>query len=198
MTELGPRSDFIIIDVPESKHFDLLCISGNSDIEEERRRLWSAAIATSFVKLKKEKFVDLSSDINDYLDSMDLEDIDVNIDRGSDVDHVVIVMHGIRDNGFWTKRVASEVMSIGRYDNMTVWAPTLSCGYFSMWNFIVPFGRERALLWFMERYADVKTHFPNPRISFVGHSNGTYLAARSLVICDAILFENIALARSVI
>ena len=90
-----------------------------------------------------------------------------------------MVIHGIRDNGFWTKRVAREIKNLGRTEKINVRAPTPSYGYFSMWDFIKPGGREQATYWFMEQYANIKSHFPDAKISFVGHSNGTYIAARS-------------------
>lgn len=50
----------------------------------------------------------------------------------------------------------------------------------------------------MEKYADVKSHFPNAEISFVGHSNGTYIAGKALNECHAIKFHRVVLAGSVL
>jgi pimeloyl-ACP methyl ester carboxylesterase len=159
----------------------------------------AAAITNDFTTLSGQRWAVPAADIDDYLDPMDIVDPAVNAEEnGANVEHAVMVVHGIRDNGFWTKRVAREVKSLGRMSHMIVRAPTPTYGYFSMWDFVKPGGREQATFWFMERYADVRSHFPDAKVSFVGHSNGTYIAARALELCSAIRFENIVFAGSVV
>ena len=198
-TELGPRSEFVYVELPGANHLQALLISGeNSEVAIRRQRLLSV-LTDTFEDLSAKDWSVSSSDIDDYLDPMDLvgDDTDIRQDRRS-IEHVVMVVHGIRDNGFWTKRVAREIKTLARARSENVRAPTPSYGYFSMWDFIKPGGRERATRWFMERYADVQSHFPNAKISFVGHSNGTYIAARALKICPAIRFNRVVLAGSVL
>lgn len=158
-----------------------------------------AAICYDFGSLTQVSWAVPAGDIDDYLDPMDISEGQSGAAlQGSDVEHAVIVVHGIRDNGFWTKRVAREIKTLGRKSGMVVRAPTPSYGYFSMWDFVRPGGRDQATSWFMERYADVKSHFPHAKISFVGHSNGTYIAAHALALCSAIRFENVVFAGSVV
>ncbi len=114
------------------------------------------------------------------------------------VDRVVFIIHGIRDNGFWTKRVAREIKAEGRKGDLVIRAPSPSYGFFSMWDFINPWGREEATYWFLERYAEAKRLWPGAKVSFVGHSNGTFLAARALAICPMVHLERIAFAGSVV
>ena len=203
-TELGPRIEFAFIELSGSTHMDALQITGNNAQNKERRLRLKAAISSDFESLYKETWAVRANDIDDYLDPMDIADATAPL-IGQDnqanqvvVVHAVMVIHGIRDNGFWTKRVAREIKNLGRTKEINVRAPTPSYGYFSMWDFIKPGGREQATYWFMEQYANVKSHFPDAKISFVGHSNGTYIAARSLELCPAIQFENIVFAGSVV
>lgn len=197
-TELGPRIEFAFIELPGSNHTDAILIEGTEHTAVERRRRLVAAIADDFDALKESTWAVPSSDIDDYLDPMDLVSSDSARADSATVEHAVIVMHGIRDNGFWTKRVAREIKTLARAKGIVVRAPTPSYGYFSMLDFIRFGGRDQATYWFMERYADIKSHWPAAKISFVGHSNGTYVAARALQRCECISFENVVFAGSVV
>ena len=198
-TELGPRVEFVFIELKRSNHSEAIQIAGNSPAATERRRCLVAAIKEDFEALSRESWAVPAADIDDYLDPMDITETKAGEAMHHPVvEHAVIVVHGIRDNGFWTKRVAREIKTLGRESGLIVRAPTPSYGYFSMLDFVMPGGREQAAFWFMERYADVKNHFPSAKISFVGHSNGSYIAARALELCAAIRFENVVLAGSVV
>jgi pimeloyl-ACP methyl ester carboxylesterase len=50
----------------------------------------------------------------------------------------------------------------------------------------------------MDQYVGAKAQFPEAEISFIGHSNGTYLAARALRDYDDARFKNIFFAGSVV
>jgi len=198
-TELGPRDEFAYVELPGCKHSDVIRFDrkdANSRILLDRV---VDAISLGFDNLLKKPWALPPSDIDDYLDPMDLSDNSQSIASRADlVDHAVMVVHGIRDNGFWTKRVAREIKTLARISGENVRSPSPSYGYFSMWDFIKPGGRRNATYWFMERYAEVCSRFPNADISFVGHSNGTYIAANALKLCSAIRFKQVVLAGSVV
>jgi len=211
-TELGARPEFTYLDLPGSNHIQATWIEDPDAIDfkvraadrpalarnAERRRRLVDALTLPQDALNRGGAVP-AADIDDYLDPMDISEArDDRAGAGSAVQHAVIVMHGIRDHGFWTKRVAREIKSLARSTGRVVRAPSPSYGYFSMWDFVRPGGREKAAYWFMERYADVRSHFPNAQISFVGHSNGTYIAARSMQLCPAVRFRNVVFAGSVV
>jgi pimeloyl-ACP methyl ester carboxylesterase len=198
-TELGPRTEFAYIELDGSNHVDALQLAGDAPAVVARRERVVAAISSSFDELQLKEWALPSGDIDDYLDPMDLSEGGATSARLNDgVEHAVIVVHGIRDHGFWTKRVAREIKTIGRTNAIAVRAPSPSYGFFSMWDFVKPTGRTKATYWFMERYADVRSHFPNAKISFVGHSNGTYIAANAMVLCPAIRFDAVVFAGSVV
>jgi pimeloyl-ACP methyl ester carboxylesterase len=50
----------------------------------------------------------------------------------------------------------------------------------------------------MDRYVEIRARYPNAAVSFVGHSNGTYLLARSLSDYPAVRFARVVLAGSVV
>ncbi|MDJ0890202.1 MAG: hypothetical protein QNK18_03240 [Gammaproteobacteria bacterium] len=198
-TELGPRDEFAFVELPRSTHAEAIQISGSNPEAVVRSSRLVAAVSSEIESLAIESWAVPASDIDDYLDPMDIvADDSGGPESGTTVERVVIVIHGIRDNGFWTKRVAREIKSLGRRNNISVRAPTPSYGFFSMWDFVKPGGRQNAAYWFMERYADVKSHFPKARVSFVGHSNGTYIAARALELCPAVNLERVVFAGSVV
>ncbi|MEW8625671.1 MAG: hypothetical protein AB2551_07975 [Candidatus Thiodiazotropha sp.] len=198
-TEMGPRSEFVFVELPGVTHGEALHISGDDRETTIRRHRMITALRESYQDLNNQDWVLPPEDIDDYLDPMDLVNEEfTNKDELETVQHVVMVIHGIRDNGFWTKRVAREIKSLARDRNISIRAPTPSYGYFSMWDFVRPGGREQATRWFMERYADVLSHFPNASISFVGHSNGTYIAGRALADCPAIHLHRVVFAGSVL
>lgn len=140
-----------------------------------------------------------SDDIDDYLDELDRPVGSLAVMKPLEgVARAVFIVHGIRDNGFWTKRIARELKARGRDRGLFIRAPSPSYGFFSMWDFIRPWGREDATYWFLEKYAEVRVLFPDARIDYVGHSNGTFLAARALECSPMVRFDRIVFAGSVV
>jgi pimeloyl-ACP methyl ester carboxylesterase len=109
----------------------------------------------------------------------------------------VFVMHGIRDDGFWTSRIAKRVKE--RAPNACVLrASTPTYGYFAMLPFMLRWIRRQKTEWFVDQYVAARAQNPKARISFIGHSNGTYLAACALSDYADVRFENIFFAGSVV
>jgi hypothetical protein len=120
------------------------------------------------------------------------------------VTDVVFVIHGIRDKGFWTQKVAREIKRIsiggtapdGRARN--VQSMTASYGYFPMIPFLMRRIRAHKVAWLMDRYTEARARYPKARFHYVGHSNGTYLVAGALRDYVTASFDRIVLAGSVI
>ena len=105
------------------------------------------------------------------------------------VEDVVFVMHGIRDDGYWTHRVAAAIKeeaekarkpenALEKIKFYPSWTRTY--GYFAMLPFVLPWIRSSKVEWFMDNYVSVKAAYPAARLHFVGHSNGTYIGAYAL------------------
>ncbi len=115
------------------------------------------------------------------------------------VENVVFVVHGIRDQGFWTKRIARRIQRVARQQKQNYVAITSSYGYFPMWPFLFSyFKRQTNVHWLMDQYTMALAKNPNAKISFVGHSNGTYLLASALKNYPSCRFERVVFAASVI
>lgn len=139
-----------------------------------------------------------ADDIDDYLDPLDNEPAR----RDVNVNHVIIIMHGIRDGGTWAKRIGNIIKDIWRDEsklsesrNVRVVSPTY--GYFSIWDFVRPGGRRRAVDWYQNIYANVCALYPSAKVSFLGHSNGTYLGTQALQ-CENLDYKYMILAGSVV
>lgn len=143
----------------------------------------------------------------------DLADIKIDPEHMSDTPalqpdnkatHVVFVIHGIRDHGFWTQKIARGIKKEAEKENADSGADhhfrsfTGSYGYFAMIPFVLPWIRRWKSEWLMDHYVEACARYPKADISFVGHSNGTYLLARALADYPAAHFKRVVLAGSVI
>ncbi|MDP9172220.1 MAG: hypothetical protein M3N54_16505 [Acidobacteriota bacterium] len=111
------------------------------------------------------------------------------------VEHVILIVHGIRDQGEWAvplgdlfeRQAPGKIVSVYR-----------SYGYFPALHFLMRERMEENVRWFVDQYTEQFALYPNATISFVGHSNGTYVIAKALQDYDAIKFDRVFLAGSVI
>ena len=90
---------------------------------------------------------------------------------------VVFVVHGIRDKGYWTRKIARVVVRKGRQMSRRVVALAPTYGYFAMLPFLFPWTRRAKVEWLLDLYVTVKCWHPGADVSFIGHSNGTYILA---------------------
>lgn len=214
--DLGPRDGYTYIEVPESNHIALLHVQharSTDDADKQRRAEQRAGLLLRALTQSPAQLADVAmkhADIDDWLDDMDRPVLPPDRAPEDPVDHVVFIVHGIRDNGFWTKRIGREVKELARRRQappraqgsaprtLVVSAPSPSYGFFSMWDFVNPWGREEATYWFLEKYAEVSVRWPDVPVSYIGHSNGTYLAANALADCRMVAFQRIVFAGSVV
>ena len=202
--ELTHRSYSVFVETPATNHMEMLNVDvasadGEPEKEQviiERRRLLTRGLIDDFDTLSADDdFVIHEDDINDYFDSLD-RPRDLRQINGGAPNHATIILHGIRDNGFWTKRVARRLK-----ENSTrplLRAPSPSYGFFSMLDFVYKPARTKQTKWLMGQYADIRECYPQAHISFVGHSNGTYLAKRAMELCKSIKFKRIFFGGSVV
>jgi pimeloyl-ACP methyl ester carboxylesterase len=111
------------------------------------------------------------------------------------IDDVVFVIHGIRDEGYWTRKIAYRAELIAPDRVATV---TSSYGYFPMLSFLHPGARQEKVEWLMDRYTEAKAMYPQARFHYIGHSHGTYLLAKALEDYPAVRFERVVFAGSVV
>lgn len=115
-----------------------------------------------------------------------------------EVTDVIFVIHGIRDTGYWTQRVARRVKEAGRRYKCEFETETSAYGYFPMLPFLFRKGRQAKVEWLMDQYTEDLALYPRADFSFVGHSNGTYLLAKALEQNPACRFKHVVFAGSVV
>ncbi len=114
--------------------------------------------------------------------------------RGAEA--VYFILHGIRARGHSTWVEDLREMLQAAHPAAKVVTP--SYGRLSAWQFAMPLTRRRNLSWFQDRYAEELASNPRAQISFIGHSNGTYLLGQSLRALSGMRFERVALIASVL
>jgi hypothetical protein len=114
------------------------------------------------------------------------------------VTDVVFVIHGIRDKGFWTHKIARAVKQQAEREKRVFHSFTRTYGYFAIFPFLVPWVRHWKTCWLMDQFVLMRALYPRARFSYVGHSNGTYLLARALLHYPAAKFHHVVFVGSVV
>lgn len=122
------------------------------------------------------------------------------IDSNRDIKNVVFVIHGIRDEGFWTNRIAIKIKrQANNLGEKATWmSETSSYGYFGMLPFLFPYLRRQKVEWLMDKYIENRSLYPEANFHYIGHSNGTYLVAEALDKYCFCKFQHIVFAGSVV
>jgi predicted esterase len=120
------------------------------------------------------------------------------------VKRVVFVLHGIRDMGHWATEFQAPLEAAYKRAHAgagdTIRVEPVSYGYFGMGPFLLHGDRHRYVRWFMDQYTEALAKYPNAdgQIDFVGHSNGTYVLARSLQDYRTLRVNHVVFAGSVV
>lgn len=121
------------------------------------------------------------------------------LERWNQVKHVVFVVHGIRDEGHWTDKIARRVWKrAGRPQDGSLEKVVDSYGYFGMGPFLLPWVRWKKVAWLLERYLEARAKYPTAKLSYIGHSHGTYVLAKALETYKECCFHNVVFAGSVV
>lgn len=180
--DLVSGGDFRYLDVPYSGHADVVDFSdpqhgrGRRDIFLFALTAPPAALEQAAVMPSDEQFVQP--------------------DR--EVQQVLFVIHGIRDVGYWTHKIARRVKQRAGADSRRWATETSSYGYFPMLPFLFPWTRRQKVEWLMDQYAEALARFPHAEFNYIGHSNGTYLLAKALELYPCCQFRHVTFAGSVV
>jgi alpha-beta hydrolase superfamily lysophospholipase len=180
--DLSTGRDFVYLDVPASSHENVIEMDGSPE-GSARQKVFARALCESASTLQSRRI--LPSD-------------DITSRANETVTDVVFVMHGIRDTGYWTQKVARKVEEIGGNPPKIYASETSSYGYFAMISFLLPSERRKKVRWLMDQYVEARSLYPNARFAYVGHSNGTYLVAKALLDYPSCSFDRIVFAGSVV
>ena len=196
--DLATGGDFVYIEVPRSGHFNVIDMSRRTPEGAGRRSCFILALAGGSADLARSR-VD-PADLAKLLpfDALGGEDAIHPANRQAQLDDLVFVVHGIRDKGFWTRKIARAVAARSSALSLNVAAVTPTYGYFAMLPFLCPWTRRGKVEWLLDLYVTARASYPDARISFIGHSNGTYMLSGALAACPAVRFERVVFAGSVV
>lgn len=167
--DLVTGANFRYLDVPFSGHLTVLDMDPASEHGRARSRVLETALGEEArIEVEEVRPWALSQSGEDEV-------------RRAAVNHVVFVIHGIRDRGFWTDKIARHIWRrCPAEQRKGLERVTSSYGYFGMGPFLLPWIRRKKVEWLADQVLETKARFPNARFSYVGHSNGTYLLAKAL------------------
>ena len=182
--DLISGSDFYYFDVPYSGHKDVIRLD-DGDAGVMRAMLFRKALIYT-----KSQLGECSIIPHD----------DPRIRPNHKKRHIIFVLHGIRDEGHWTSKVARKVLELARCHNRLdeFGIETAAYGFFPILPFLLPWKRRQKVEWFMDRYAEMVARYPNAHFDFIGHSNGTYCLAKSLKLYSCCRVRNVVFAGSVV
>jgi alpha-beta hydrolase superfamily lysophospholipase len=171
---------FIYLDVGFTGHLGIIEMD-DQDHGAERERQFIKALSASRSDLDAE-----AVQVSDYRREPD-----------ESVKDVIFVVHGIRDAGYWTQKIARRVAKTAGKDRKFAMV-TSSYGYFPMAPFLMAAKRREKVEWLMDQYAEAVAYYPKAKFSCVAHSNGTNLIAKALELYPSCRFKHIVFAGSVV
>jgi pimeloyl-ACP methyl ester carboxylesterase len=181
--DLVTGQDFYYIDVPMSGHRNVI-VMDRSEAGRVRAERLQTAVAAPIAEIA-EMTVPMFED-NPIIPR-------------SDVQEVVFVIHGIRDEGFWTQKIAREVIKEGRKVGRVFAHEASTYGYFGMFPFLSRWKRRQKVEWLMNKYTESLLRYPNAeKFHYIGHSNGTYLLAKAIEKYPCCQFGRVVFAGSVV
>ena len=168
--DLAAAANFIYIPVPASGHYDILNFGGwHGGVRE---KLFLEAANTDIVFLRT-KHYDATNEVHNTPTTLHKAKGSDNAERSGDI---VFLLHGIRDFGSWTRQLEDTF----KRKDKTVQVITSGYGYFPLLRFLILGARRRNVRQFMDWYTEELARNPKRSISFVGHSNATFIFARAI------------------
>jgi predicted esterase len=211
----GNNASFVLIETPDTTHHGAIRMRKP---DEKQRKMLEDALGgfardgKSLVNVCREssltdqaRFLLLAKAAGDSRD--DLEKIAIARTHMADTltatpdektTDVVFVIHGIRDKGFWTHKIARAVKQEGEREQRVFRSFTRTYGYFAIFPFVLPWVRHWKTGWLMDHYVLMRALYPGAKFSYVGHSNGAYLLARALLHYPAAKFHHVVFVGSVV
>lgn len=205
--DLVTGKDFVYIDVPQTEHFDIIKMGKKSDnqIQSEIENENKTQSEIEILSKRKEKFIKALNYRKGKRDDSSMNSLDDFSLPGPfpHIKNVVFVIHGIRDLGFWAKKIARKVREEGKRDHnkdhqVVYGMETSTYGYFAMLPFMLSCHRGRKVEWLMDQYVEDSAIYPNAIFHYVSHSNGTYLLAKALQEYPCCYFKRVVFTGSVV
>lgn len=187
------EEDFVQIEVPDTDHGSIIQV-------DPKKRSKPVDVVACRTRSELVAAV-LKGDVDSYQDNIVRRDYlmdELPPAPDESVKNLVFVVHGIRDRGYWTKKIAGRIKQQALKNNEVFASRTPTYGYFPILPFLLPWYRRQKVEWLMDHYVEAAAAYPDADFHYVGHSNGTYLAARALLKYPLSSFKHIMFAGSVV
>ena len=181
--QLPPNRRYFFIETADTDHDHAIDFSA-TPAGENRRRLFIEALTQPQSRLHT-----IASDPSLLAD--DIAQVE------PEVTHTVFIIHGIRDDGFWTHRIAKAVRERAT-DPLTIRARTPTYGYFAMLPFILPWIRRQKVEWLMDHMSAWWRNSPTPSSAMWVIRTALIFGARALRDYAAAKFKHVFFAGSVV
>lgn len=175
--------NFIFLHVPRTGHMNAANFRQHR-IGQFRRNRFVGALTHSIRDLRQEQDIEPQQLLKNVTDPT--------------ITDVVFLIHGIRDYGDWTQKVGDAIDSIAKIEKRRVVVYRPAYERFPLLGFLLTPERMRKVRWFIDQYTQAIAKFPQANIHFIGHSNGTYLLAKSLELYPDCYFSNVIFTGSVV
>ncbi len=199
MVDNATAEQTIFFDVPYSDHSELVEFD-NEQYGQARATIFRKALQPALTPPGENEYRIHSYENNEVNPILPWDEEPVKPDPK--VKRVVFVIHGIRDEGHWTQKIANRARAIFNQDGQgtrdQIAVETSSYGYFSMLQFLLPWERWKKVLWLLDEYVEARRRYPMAKFSYIGHSHGTFIIAKALSKYEDVVFERIAFAGSVV
>ncbi|MEM6486194.1 MAG: alpha/beta fold hydrolase [Pseudomonadota bacterium] len=202
--DLVTGANFYYLDIPETGHANILDVGrSEEDAKDAENTRWNSiwlAISASTSELKREEVRPWELERPEAFDAEPQPTLSI----GGEVTDVVFVIHGIRDPGFWTDKIARKIWKRGKEvseagnDQRRFAKVVEGYGFFGMGPFLFPSYRRQKVNWLVERYIEARSKHPKARFHFVGHSHGTYVLAKMLELYPVCRFYNVVFIGSIV
>lgn len=170
--------NFIFIRVDDTDHNNIRKMSRDDPTGAKRADILKAALTLPLEQLRA------SYTTNHY-----------RLEKDEQKKHIVFIKHGIRDMADWSFPLSDELQRVSPDIAVVV----EKFPYFSMISFLAWWDRQSEVRRFVDEYASVLAKYPNAdKISYVGHSFGTYIVASALERYPSITFHRIYFAGSTV
>lgn len=137
---------------------------------------------------------------SDFLQSN--TDVAVATEPDDSVTDVVFIIHGIRDRGYWTSKIARMISQMQKavrpFGSRKFVAVYPTYGYFPIMDFTFPILRRGKVAWLADQYVNHRARYPKAVFHYVGHSNGTQLFTEAVMTYQDLKFERVVFAGSVV
>ncbi len=186
MVDMVSGERFLYLNVPHSDHVTILNFDESTGLGQRRREIFEQSLT---IEADEQEQTIQPWDVS-------LPPIEPQVER------VVFVIHGIRDEGHWTQKIGLNARKIFVSENIGTKSEiaiiTSSYGYFSMLEFLKYGKRMEKIHWLTNKYVEARRRYPNAKFSYIAHSNGTYLLAHALENYPDMNFERVIFAGSVV